>query len=118
MFNAKVFYRYFLGPSSRDFFHYIKPTLQDPQTVFDIAILHVGINDILNLGSTAVSKSILHIANQYKNYGVKEVSILSVTCTTLLSSDLINDVNNALRNKCQTSGHHFIDNNNMTTEKL
>ena len=99
LFNAKVFYRFFPGATSRDFFHYIKPTLQDPQTNFDIAVLHMGINDILHLGSTAetVSYSILHIANQCKNYGVKEFSISSVTCTTLLNSDLINDVNNDLR---------------------
>ena len=118
MFNAKVFYRFFPGATSRDFFQYIKTNLQDPQTDFDNAALHMGIN-ILNLGSTAetFSNSILHIANQCKNYGVKEVSISSVTCTILLNSDLINDVNNALRNKCQTSDYHFIDNNNITTEK-
>ena len=118
--NAKVFYRFFPGAISRDFFHYIKPTLQDQQTNFDIAVLHMSVNDILNLGSTVetVSNSILHIAKQCKKYGVKEVSISSVTCTTLLNSDLINDVNDALRNKCQTSGYHLIDNNNITTEKL
>ena len=78
------------------------------------------INDILNLGSTAenLSDIILPIANQCKNYGVKEVSISSVTCTTLLNSELINDLNNALQNKCQTLGYQFIDNNNITTEKL
>ena len=72
---------------------------------------------ILSTAET-VSNSILHIANQCRNYGVKEVSISSVTCTTLLNSDLTNDVNNILRNKCRTSGYHFIDNNNITTEKL
>ena len=36
----------------------------------------------------------------------------------MYNSDLINDVNNTLRNKCQTSGYHFIGNNNITTEKL
>ena len=74
----------------------------------------------MNLRSTAetVSNSILHIANQHKDYGVKEVSISSVACKALLSSDLINHVNNALRNKCQTSGDHFIDNDNITPEKL
>ena len=79
----------------------------------------MGVNDILNLGSTAetVSNSILHIANQSKNYWVKEVSISSVTCTTLLNSDRINDVNNALQNKFQTSGYHFFDNNDITKEK-
>ena len=94
--------------------------MQDEQTNFDIAALHMGINDILNLGSTAetLSKNILHIANQCKNYGVTEVSISSVTCTTPLNSDLINDVNNVLRNKNHASGFHFIGNNNITTEKL
>ena len=74
LFNAKAFYRFFPGATSRDIFHYIKPTLQNPQTDFDIAVLHKGINDILNLGSTAetVSNSILHIADQCKNYGVNE----------------------------------------------
>ena len=109
MFNAKVFYRLLPGASSRDVFYYIKLTLQDPQTEFDIEVLHIGANDILSLESTVktVSNSILHIANQCKPYGVKEVSILSVTCTTLLNSDLINDVINALRNKFQSSGYHL-----------
>ena len=71
----------------------------------------MGINGILDLRSTAetVSNSILHIANQCKNYGVKEVSISSVTRPILLNSDLIND---------QTYGYHFIDHNNITMEKL
>ena len=109
MFNVKVFYRLLPGASSRDVFYYIKLTLQDPQTEFDIEVLHIGANDILSLESTVntVSNSILHIANQCKPYGVREVSILSVTCTTLLNSDLINDVINALRNKFQSSGYHL-----------
>ena len=120
LFIAKVFCRFFPGATSRDFFHYVKPTLQYLQTNSDIAVLHMGVNDILNLGSTAetVSNSILHIAIQCKNYEVKEVSTLSVTCTTVLNFDLINDVNNALQNTCQTSGYHFINNNNITMEKL
>ena len=72
LFNAKVFYRFFPGATSRDFVHHIKPTLQYSEINFDIAVLHMGVNDILNLGSTAetVSNSILHIFNQCKNYGV------------------------------------------------
>ena len=98
------------------FFHYIKLTSQDPQTDFDIAVLHMGIN-ILNLVSTAdgVSNSILHIANQCTNYGIKKVSISSATGSILLNSNLLNDVNNALRSKCHTSGYviHLV-----TMEKL
>ena len=101
------------------FFHYIKLTSQDPQTDFDIAVLHMGIN-ILNLVSTAdaVSNSILHIANQCTNYGIKKVSISSVTGSILLNSNLLNEVKNALRSKCHTSGYHYIDNNKITMEKL
>ena len=36
----KFFYRFFPCATSKDFFHYIKPTLQDPQTNFNIAVLH------------------------------------------------------------------------------
>ena len=44
LFNAKVFYKPFPRASARNFFHNIKPTLQDPQTDFHIAVLHMGIN--------------------------------------------------------------------------
>ena len=74
-FNEKVFYKFFSGATSRGFFHYIKPTLQDCQTVFDIAVLHmgiihIGINDILNLGSTeeSASNSILQMFDVYFVY--------------------------------------------------
>ena len=120
MFNVTAFYRFFPGGTSTDFFHYIKLTLQDPQTNFDIAVLHMDVNDILNLGSTVetVSNSILHIVHQFKKYSVKDVPISSVTCTTLLNSDLINDVNKALQNKCEISTYDFIDKNDVTTGKL
>ena len=36
----------------------------------------------------------------------------------LLNYDLINEVNNSLRNKYQTYGYHFVHNNNIITEKL
>ena len=74
-FNERVFYKFFPGATSRGFFHYIKPTLQDCQTDFDISvphmgIIHIGINDILNLGSTeeSASNSILQMFDVYFVY--------------------------------------------------
>ena len=74
-FNERVFYKFFPGATSRGFFHYIKPTLQDCQIDFDIAVLHmgiihIGINDILNLGSTeeSASNSILQMFDVYFVY--------------------------------------------------
>ena len=68
--------------------------------------MHMGINNILKLRSNAkrISNSIPHIANQCKAYVVNKVSILSVTCTTPLNSDLIDDVNSSLRYQCQITG--------------
>ena len=83
-------------------------------------ILQIGINGILNLGSAAkiILNSTLHKANQCRNCGVKDVIILSLTCSTLTNSELVNDVNNAIQNKCQTFAYHFIDNSNVTTDTL
>ena len=67
---------------------------------------------------TCSEKLLQELHQQVQHQQVKEVSISSVTCTNLLNSDLINNGNNALRNKCQTSGYHFIDNNNIKTKKL
>ena len=94
LFNAEVFYRLFPDTTSRDFFHYIKPILQDSQSDFDISVIHMGVNNILNVGSTAeaVSNSILLIGNQGKNYGVKELS--------------------------QISGYRIIDHNNIISENF
>ena len=80
--------------------------------------MDIGINDSLNLRpvSETVPDSTLHIANHCKNYEVKEDSISNRTCTTLLSAEFINDVSNALRNKCQTSGYQF--KNNITMENF
>ena len=41
LFIANVSYRFFPGAISSDLFQYIKPILQDPQTNFDIAVLHM-----------------------------------------------------------------------------
>ena len=77
--------------------------------------MDIGINDNLNLRpvSETVPDSTLHIANHCKNY---ENSISNGTSTTLLTPELINDVSNALRNKCQTSGYQF--KNNITMENF
>ena len=78
--------------------------------------MDLGINDSLNLRSVSetVPDNTLHITNHCKNCEVNEDSVSSRTCTTLLSAEFTNDVSNALRNKCQTSGYQF--KNNITME--
>ena len=85
------FTNFFPGSMPRDFYHYIKPALENPQIEYDIAILHMGINDLLNLDSNAetISNSIVNIVSQCKTFGVKDFIVSSITFTTLLSIDFL-----------------------------
>ena len=84
---------------------------------FFVYQLHLQSN-IYYSATVTISSSILHIANQCRNSGVKDDFIWSLTYSRLTTSELINDVNNAIRNKCQTSGYQFFDNDNVITDKL
>ena len=79
--KTKVVGKFFPGATSKDFVHYIKPTL--PENEFDTSILHMGVNDVLKLGSNiySVSKDIINIANHCKNFGVKQIIISGLTLT-------------------------------------
>ena len=44
--DRKPRFKYFPGALSRDMLHYVNPTLEESE--FDIAIIHVGMNDLLN----------------------------------------------------------------------
>ena len=43
--------RFFVGATSKHFHHYIQPTLNEKNVKTDIAVLHMGTNDILNAGT-------------------------------------------------------------------
>ena len=47
--QLKVSCKFFSGATSKDFVHFIKPTLLENE--FHTSILHLGVNDILKLGS-------------------------------------------------------------------
>ena len=49
MIKSKVVCNFFPGATSKYFVHYIKPTLQENE--FDTSNLHMGVNDVLKLGS-------------------------------------------------------------------
>ena len=96
MIRSKGVCKFFPGATSKDFVHHVKLTLQENEV--DIAILRVGVNDILNLGSNIdpVSKDIMSIANQYKNFGVKQI-ISGLTFTTRLNASFIHHFDNTVK---------------------
>ena len=62
--KSKAVCKFLHGATSKDSVHYIKPTFQENE--FDTSILHMGVNDVLKLGSNidTVSKDIINIDNQ------------------------------------------------------
>ena len=67
----------------------------------------MGVDDILNLGCNidTVSKDIIDIANFSKNVGAKQTSFFY-------------QVSNSNKFLCQNHGYRFIDNSNVSSEKL
>ena len=113
MLKPKVVRKSFPGTTSKDFVHYIKPTLQENE--FDTSILHIGVNDVSKLGSNidTVSKDIVNIANHCKNFGAKQMIISGLTLTARLNASFIQ-----LKFFAKKHGYSFIDNNNVSSENL
>ena len=80
---------------------YIEPTLGEGQ--FDTAIIHVGINDLLNntAGTDVLLQNILKCSNTHK-----------------VLSDMIANLNLDISNICKSNRFHFIDNNNISMNLL
>ena len=116
--KSKALCKCFPGATSKDFVHYIKPTLQENE--FDTSILYMGVNDVLKLGSNidTASKDIINIVNHCKNFGVKQIIISGLTLTTRLKASFIYQLNKSIKELCQKHGYSFIDNSNVSSENL
>ena len=70
--------RFFVGATSKHFHHYIQPTLNEKNVKTDIAVLHMGTNDILNAegDKDVIAESVIDIAKECVRLGVKDVSLL------------------------------------------
>ena len=86
----------------------------------DIAVLHIGTNDILNaeVDKDLIAESVVDTAKECVWFGVKDVFVSSVTVDDRRSSAFISAVNNILQDKCATHQFYFIDNSNIKKEHL
>ena len=102
------------------FFHYIKPTLQNPENSFETVILHMGVHDLLKRNSyiDVVTNNIMNIANECKTYGIKNVFVSGLTINNRLHSDFINAMNNVLKLDLIKHGHNFIENSDILPDNL
>ena len=95
-----------------------EPTL--PENEFDTWILHIGVNNVLKLGSNndTVWKDIINIANQSKNFVVKQIILSGLRLTTRLNASFIKQLNISIKVLCQKHGYRFIHNSNVSSENI
>ena len=71
--SGRVRFRNFPGATLRELLHYMDPTLAAEN--YDTAVIHVGINDIINgVSSTKVENLVLNLEEiplKLKQYGIK-----------------------------------------------
>ena len=86
----------------------------------DIAVLHMGTNNILNTegDKDLIAESVIDIDKECVPLGVKDVFVSSVMVNTRRSSAFISVVNNILQDKCATHQFHFIDSSKIKKEHL
>ena len=86
----------------------------------DIAVLHMGTNDIVNAegNKDLNAENVIDIAKESVRLSAKDVFVSSVTVNSRRSSAFISAVNNILQDKCATHQFHFIDNSNIKKEYL
>ena len=63
--------------TSKYFGHYIQPTLNEKNTKTDIAVLHMGTNDLLNAegNKDLIAEGVTDIAKERVRLGVKDVLV-------------------------------------------
>ena len=83
--------------------HYIQPTLNEGNVKRDIAILPIGINDVLSTEADKelIAESVTDIAKKCVCFGVKDVSVSTTMVNTQLSSAFISAVNKIPQHKFQ-----------------
>ena len=98
----------------------MEPTLQNKNS--DDALLHVGVNDLLNDESQDSVQNLLdnlrQIGLKCKSAGVKRVLISGIVVNNKLTSAYISSVNQRISNMCRDNSFVFIDNNNIPTSSL
>ena len=89
---------------------------------FDAALLHVGVNDLLNDESQDSVQNLLdnlkQIGLKCKSAGITRILISGIVVNKKLTSAYISSVNQRISNVCRDISFVFIDNNNSPTSSF
>ena len=101
--NATARLKSFPGAASKELAHYVVPTLQEES--FNLALIHIGINDILKDQSDSqcesLTRNILEISQKCKEHGIEKIIISSLIVTESINLNLLARVNASLCNSVE-----------------
>ena len=111
--NGSAQFKSFQGCTVKELHHYVLPTLNDEKP--DTVIIHVGVNDLLN-GKNPVNEiadEITDIGKTCREKGVKTIFISGIAFNKRIDYDVINRVNNDLKQNCDVQGFIYINNSEI-----
>ena len=93
--------------TSKELLYYVEPTLKNKE--LDYALLHVGVNNLLNDESQDSVQNLLdnlkQIGLKCKSAGVKRVSVSGIVTNNKLTSAYISSVNWCISNMCRDNSY-------------
>ena len=98
------------------------PTLEEQKP--DVAIIHIGSNDITNSNYTTINpeiiaQKVINVGTICKNNGVNDVVISSILVKrNIRVTKIIRQVNDHLKDLCIANNYHYIDNDNISYDHL
>ena len=106
--QGKAIFRSFSGAKTKQFDHYILPSLVHDKS--DAVIIHVGTNDILtNTNYEEIVRNIIKNGLNCKSYGVNDLAISSILVKKNPNLNvLIQRGNDLLRDLCSVNGFSYI----------
>ena len=108
------------GGISNKLLFYVEPTFKNKKV--DVALLHVGVNDLLNDENQGSVQNLLDnlkkITLKCKSSGVTRILNSGIVVNNKLTSTYILSVNQHICDMCQDNSFVFIDNNSTLTSSL
>ena len=94
----------FPGAKARELNNYTIPLLED--NTYDGAIIHVGINDLLNNDKSTndICKEIVDIGLRCRNINIGTTFISSIAFSSKVNPSLIQQLNGLLFDECRRNG--------------
>ena len=115
--QEKAYLKPFPGAKAKQLNHHATTVLAQHQ--YDSAIIHVGINNLLNGSSIKqISKDVIEIAQQCRNRSIGKVFVSGIVYCTKVRCKTIQNLNKILYEECMKYCFCFINNGTVSEEDL